>query len=241
MKPHDLKKLLLGSISAVAILPAGAAFAQAAAPQLQLEEIVVTARRAEENVMTVPIAITAVGAEAVELRGIQNVIQLSEFTPGMFANIQNHGSGRMDRSSRRISFRGLSTAATQAGIFIDGAPYDGAGEPLIGDVERVEVLKGPQSVYFGRSTFAGAVNYVTKKPTSEFSGRVTADFYTYGGAEGQISISGPIIADKLGFRAAVRTHRAIPERQPRRIKNRRAGDGRRHSVPPLHADREPAD
>jgi iron complex outermembrane receptor protein len=204
MRNHLLKKTLLGSISALAILPAGVASAQEQGPQLQLEEIVVTARRAEENVMSVPIAITAVTAETIEQRGIENVIQLSEFTPGMFSNVQNHGNGRMDRSVRRISFRGLSAASQGAGIFIDGAPYGGSAEPFIGDVARVEVLKGPQSVYFGRSTFAGAVNYITKDPTSTFTGSVSGEMYTYNGADGRIAFSGPIIQDKLGFRVALR-------------------------------------
>lgn len=204
MKPHNLKKLLLGSISALTILPAGVASAQEAAPQLQLEEVVVTARRAEENVMTVPIAITAVTQETIEQRGVQNIIQLSEFTPGMFSNVQNHGNGRMDRSTRRVSFRGLSAASQGAGIFIDGAPYGGSAEPFIGDVARVEVLKGPQSVYFGRSTFAGAVNYITKDPTSTFTGQVSGEMFTYDGADGRVSVSGPIIQDKLGFRVALR-------------------------------------
>ena len=200
MRTHFLRKALLGSISALTILPAGTAFAQ------QLDEVVVTARRTAENVMNVPIAITAVNAQTIEQRGITNVVELSQFTPGMFANISNQGNGHMDRETRHISFRGLTTDSAQASIFIDGAPYGGGGEPLITDVARVEVLKGPQSVYFGRSTFSGAINYVTKDPTNDFTGQASQELYTYGGAITNISASGPIIPDKLTFRAALRRY-----------------------------------
>ena len=203
MQRRIFRKALLGTISVLAFAPASAVFGQDAGPP-QLEDIVVTARRSEENVMAVPIAITAVNQETIAQRGIQNIIQLSEFTPGMFSNVQNHGNGRMDRSTRRVSFRGLSAASQGAGIFIDGAPYGGSAEPFIGDVARVEVLKGPQSVYFGRSTFAGAVNYITADPTRTFTGTISGEVYTDNGAEGRISVSGPIVEDKLGFRLALR-------------------------------------
>ena len=60
------------------------------------------------------------------------------------------------------------------------------------DVERIEVLNGPQSVYFGRSTFSGAVNYVTKTPGNEFGGRISAEATTYKGFDGRLMVEGPI-------------------------------------------------
>src|SRR5207302_9916974 len=102
-------------------------------------------------------------------------------------------------SSRRLTFRGLSTSS--GAVFIDGAAYAGSGAPDVTDIARVEVLKGPQSVYFGRSTFSGAVNYVTLEPSADrFSGKASIDAYTYGGIDGSAGISGPLVRDKLAFR-----------------------------------------
>lgn len=200
MRTRFLRITLLASISVIAALPIRGASAQL------LDEIVVTARRIEENLMQVPIAISAMTADAIEERGVKNIIELAGFTPGLFAYIGTVGNGHEDRGNRRMAFRGLSTASQAASVFIDGAPYAGSAEPFVGDVARVEVLKGPQAVYFGRSTYSGAVNYVTKDPTAEFTGRATAEFYTFGGVDGSLSVSGPIIADRLGARVNVRKY-----------------------------------
>ena len=196
-------RILLRTTSALAIAalgtaaPVGISFAQGP----QLEEITVTARRKEESLMQVPIAITAMTSEVLESRGLKSIQEISEFTPGLFSQVQ--GNGRVDRGSRRLTFRGLSVNV--GATFINGAPYAGSGAPDVSDVERVEVLKGPQSVYFGRSTFSGAVNYVTKEPsTDKFTGRASADLYSYGGIDGSVSLSAPIVADKLGVRVNAR-------------------------------------
>ena len=115
-----------------------------------LEEIVVTARKREESMMEVPIAITAFTAEDLEARDLVDLQDLQLYTPSFsFTNMQG-GSARNDRSSNALVFRGLSlsnnvgiTAGGQ--LFIDGAPVIGAFQPSIVDVERVEILKGPQS------------------------------------------------------------------------------------------------
>src|SRR5262249_30636906 len=78
--------------------------------------------------------------------------------------------------------------------------------PDISDVERVEVLNGPQSVYFGRSTFSGAANYVTKNPGDKFAGRVNADVYNYNGRKVSGMIEVPIFGDKLTARLNARRY-----------------------------------
>ncbi len=202
MRHYFMQTTLLASMAITAVVPITTAYAQGSG----LEEIVVTARRVEENLMQVPIAITAMTADSIDDRGLKSIIDLAGFTPGLFAYLGTVGNGHQDRGNRRLAFRGLSTASQAASVFIDGAPYAGSGEPFVGDVERVEVLKGPQSVYFGRSTYSGAVNYVTKTPTDHFTGRLTADFYSYGGYDGSLALSGPLIADKLGVRANIRKY-----------------------------------
>jgi iron complex outermembrane receptor protein len=196
--PHLLRTTSVLALLALALAPE-AAMAQGAPA---LEEITVTARRREESLMQVPIAVSALTAAAIEDRGAKTIIELAEFTPGLFSQVG--GNGRVDRSTRRLTFRGLSTVpgagATSSAVFLDGVPYAGNGAPDVTDVERVEVLKGPQSVYFGRSTFSGAVNYVTKQPTERFSGRISGEAYSYGGLDGSVSLSGPLVKDRLGVR-----------------------------------------
>jgi iron complex outermembrane recepter protein len=165
--------------------------------------ITVTARRREENMMTVPIAVAVMGSAAIEASGAKNLNDVAQFTPGLFIKPQGAGT-QVDRSQARLVFRGLSTS--EGPIFIDGAPFSGNGSPDVTDVERIEVLNGPQSVYFGRSTFSGAVNYVTKTPGNDFKGRVSAEATTYDGFDGRLMFEGPIVRDLLTFRVSGRRY-----------------------------------
>ena len=161
--------------------------------QFALEEITVTARRRNENLMEVPLAISAVTGDKIEAAGIKDMNTLAQYTPGLWAE-----AGVNNRTNRQLTFRGLSVATGQ--VFIDGAPYVGNGTPNLGDIERVEVLVGPQSVYFGRSTFTGAVNFVTKDPGEAFKGKIRAEYAKFGTTDDQMTLEGPIIPDVLGIR-----------------------------------------
>jgi iron complex outermembrane receptor protein len=160
-----------------------------------LEEVVVTARRREESLMEVPLAITSVSSEAIAAAGIKDLNTLASYTPGLWAE---WGAATKDRMGRQLTFRGLSVSSGQ--LFIDGAPYTGNGQPNMSNVERIEVLVGPQSVYFGRSTYQGAVNYVNRAPSNSFQGSVAAEYGQYGLTDDAVSFEGPLIADKLAFR-----------------------------------------
>ena len=141
----------------------------------QLEEIVVTARKRDETQLEIPVAVSAFSQEALTERGITTTEQLAGYTPGF--DLQNLGvGGTSGRENPIFRFRGIavqqtSPAARAGAIFWDGAYIsDGIGVlPLI-DLERAEVAKGPQTAFYGRNTFAGAVNYVPAKPTEEVSG-----------------------------------------------------------------------
>src|SRR5205823_14657188 len=125
---------------------------------------------------------------------------LSQYTPGLWAEYGVSGPGS---TARQLTFRGLSVSSGL--VFIDGAPYAGTGNPSIGTVERIEVLIGPQSVYFGRSTFSGAVNFVTKDPSMDrFTGRAYLEAYSYGGIDAIVRASDAIIQDKLAARVNAR-------------------------------------
>lgn len=187
------------------VLPGAAAMAQT----LALEEIVVTARKVEENLMEVPLAITAFSAADLEAIDMSNLEDIQLFTPSFFFSNQQGGSGRNDRSSNSLTFRGLflgSNVGIQAGglMFIDGAPIIGAQAPSVVDMERVEILKGPQAAYFGRSTFVGAINFISKDPADEFGGRVTAEYSRFGSNETNLVLEGPVIPGKMNMRVSGR-------------------------------------
>ncbi len=193
------------AIFSLFVLPGTAAIAQ----QLALEEIVVTARKVEENLMEVPLAITAFSSEELESIDMSELHDIQLYTPSFSFTNQQGGSGRNDRSSNALVFRGLYlniNVGINAGglLFIDGAPVVGGFSPSIVDTERVEILKGPQSAYFGRSTFVGALNFVMKEPGDEFGGRVSADFAKFGSNEQHFMLEGPLVKDKLAVRVSGR-------------------------------------
>lgn len=184
---------------------AGTAQAQApaqardAAPQL--EEIVVTARKTEESLKDVPIAITAFTARAIDAAGIENVTDLAAQTPGFSFNqaFGRTGSGEGGAGSRP-SIRGMSNilGTANASFFVDGIYVSGnITSYQLDNLERVEVIRGPQSALFGRQTFGGAINFITRKPTDDLRGQVNATAGEHDHYELSGFLSGPIIEGKL--------------------------------------------
>ncbi len=179
----------------LAALVALAAPALPAADDESVEEIVVTARLREQDLQSVPLSISAfTGAELVN-RGITDLEDLARFTPGLdYAN-----SGAPD--SRRPIIRGLSQS-TRVGDEVNVSTYvDGVYTPgfsgttlLFEGLERVEVIKGPQSAIYGRNSFAGAINYVTRKPSSELDLGVRSTL----GTDDRQGISGYVTGPLLG-------------------------------------------
>ncbi len=167
-----------------------------------LEEIIVTARKREENLMEVPLSISAITELQIERSGINNMSDLATQTVG-FSYHQGFGrlgSGQGGGASNRPSIRGMSNilGGPNTGFFVDGVYV--AGNPSsyqLDNLERIEVIRGPQSAQLGRGTFAGAVNFITRKPTNEWKGKVEATVGQYDHYEGTGYVSGPIIEDKL--------------------------------------------
>lgn len=164
-------------------------------------EIVVTARGREERLKDVPLSITAVSAETLQTLDIRDTSSLANFVPGL--EFSDFSLGRNDRGSgRSLIFRGLNLAdssGVKAGalVFLDGAPVIG-GEVPIGDyVGRVEVLRGPQNVYFGRSTLSGAISYVTRTIQDEMQVSGQAKLDHFGGYDLDASVSGALAGDAL--------------------------------------------
>lgn len=165
-------------------------------------DIVVTARKRSEDLLKTPVAISAVNSEMLDKQGIASVADLSTSTPSM--NLNNNNSGRNDRSFQQIIIRGFVPSNAQnptTSTFIDGVPVSSpTAFNAISDPERIEVLRGPQSAYFGRNTFAGAMNVVTKEPGDEFAGSASIMVGTRGTYRVQGSIEGPILGEDLTFR-----------------------------------------
>lgn len=165
-------------------------------------DIVVTARKRSEDILKTPVAVAVVTSEDIAKKGIASISDLATNTPGM--NINNNSSGRADRSFQQIIIRGFTPStslSTTTSTFIDGAPVSSpTAFTSITDPARIEVLKGPQSAYFGRNTFAGAVNVVNKEPTGEWHGSVLGMAGTRNNYRLHADLEGPIFGDALTFR-----------------------------------------
>jgi outer membrane receptor protein involved in Fe transport len=170
-----------------------------------LEEIVVTATRHEENLSKVPISITALSQDSMDVRGIKDFSDIARFTPGV----------TIDRTgSNTITIRGIGSAggAGTTGIYIDDTPIQIRSLsqnpvdalPKTFALDRVEVLRGPQGTLFGAGSVGGTVRYIMAQPSvTQFSDSERAEIgYTEGGApsyEVGAAFGGPIIKDTLGF------------------------------------------
>ena len=169
---------------------------------LVLEEIVVTSRKREENLFEVPISVTAITELQIERTGADNLVDIANQTPGFSfrQGFGRTGSGQGGGSSNRPSLRGQTNILGQptVGFFVDGVYVAGnVTSYQIDNLERVEIVKGPQSALFGRGTFAGAVSLVTRRPDNEFRGKAEFTAGYHDRFEGSASVSGPLIEDKL--------------------------------------------
>jgi outer membrane receptor protein involved in Fe transport len=176
---------------------AGAAFAQNTA---QLEEIVVTARKTEERLQDAPISVTAFTAKDLSERGMTDVAKVATFTPG-FSFEKTNRYGAQGGTSRPV-IRGQSNILGDGNVavFVDGILFtDNILSFPFDIVERVETIKGPQAATFGRSTFAGAVNLITKKGTNEFENKISVRAAEYDDYEVNLMSRGPIVEDKVFY------------------------------------------
>jgi iron complex outermembrane recepter protein len=165
------------------------------------EVIIVTARKREERLQDVPLPITAFSAQAISDRGLTSIADIATQTPGF-----SFRSG-FGRTFDRPVIRGMATiqGGSNAAFFLDGVFITGSAAGYgLDTLARVEVIRGPQSALFGRSTFAGAINFITRKPTNTPHGKATMTL----GADGLLDVSGfysgALVADKLFFEVNAR-------------------------------------
>jgi iron complex outermembrane receptor protein len=187
-----------GTICAVVMLCFAATTAVAEDDKyLTLDTMTVTAQKQEENVQDVPVAISLFDSMEIEDRMIDTVDDVAKYTPGF--KIINYGSALKYAPSIRGLYSDYSTRSSTAGLFIDGVPVtDGTGfdETLL-DIERVEVLKGPQGTLYGKNTEVGAINVITKKPTNEMKTRVVAELGEGDKRDVRFTASGALIKGKV--------------------------------------------
>lgn len=171
--------------------------------------IIVTARKEAESVLETPVAVTAFSAEELENIGISDLAELSDYSPGFTYETYGIFPGRADNVPR---FRAITVNSSDAfrqpaSIFVDGIFVSNGVQGVdFNDVERVEVIKGPQSGLYGRATFSGAVNFITRTPGDTLGGNFSLMAATQGEYEASAGIEGPIIGDALKFRVSGRFH-----------------------------------
>lgn len=184
----------------------------------QVEEIVVTARKRAENLQEVPISISAHTAEDLEQAAVYDLEDLAEITPGLgFINVGAFGVPTI----RGLAQTDVQGTQANVGVFIDGVFLNNRSSFDFGvlDLDRIEVVKGPQSALYGRNTFAGAINYVSRQPTTDsFEGKVSVEF----GNDERMEVGGSLNIP-LSDNAAVRLFAATSEYDGS-ITNARGGD-----------------
>ncbi len=201
MIKFNLRSALLGTAAIVVGTVGAAEMAQA-----QLDEIVVTATKRERSLQDVPISVSAFSAEALELSGVTNIDSLQTSVPGLA--IQTAQSSGQNTS---IRLRGVGTTGNNlgfegaVGIFIDGVYRSRAGASLgdFPDVERIEILRGPQGTLFGKNTTAGAISIITKKPKmDEWEAELRAGFGNFDSQTVRGLVNFPIVDGKLAGRVS---------------------------------------
>lgn len=188
-----------------ALLTAAAVQAQDASDSGVIASVIVTAQKREQNVQDVPISITAISGQLLRDTGVRDIKDLTILTPGLIVTSTTNES----QTTARI--RGVGTVGDNAGlessvaVNIDGVyrPRNGVSFGDLGELERVEVLKGPQGTLFGTNTTAGVINVITKRPQNTFGADVELGAGNFNSREGAASVTGPLISDTLSARLYV--------------------------------------
>jgi len=198
-----------------AAMPAAAA-ASAAEPANTLGTVYVTARKRAELQIDVPISMQTMSDKDLRASGTTSIADLQTQAGFTFTSAQS--TGAYGRAAGMVTFRGLQgelgrPSDASGGVFIDGvAVTTGISTLGMGDVQRVEVLKGPQNAFFGRSTFGGAVNFITKNPAKELSGSVNTTINHHGSSDVDATIEGSLIEGLVTGRVMVASHNKVAEK-----------------------------
>jgi len=197
-----IRFVAIGTAATLALLAVPATKAQEAGADALLEEVLVTARRREESLQDVPVAISVLTDDFIQEATVLDHFDLYAETPGV------EYEERRDRLGTSPTIRGVQQTAQNVlnqkmSVFIDGAPILGNAAPYrFGDLERIEVLRGPQSSAFGRATFSGAINFVTRDPGEEQNTTIKTTFSNQNRTILGLAADAPI-SDTLGCTFAI--------------------------------------
>jgi iron complex outermembrane receptor protein len=183
-----------------------AAYAGGAFAQSQIEEVIVTAQKRQEKLQDVPLSVTAISGAQLETRGIEGIANLNALAPNLMYR-GNNTSSLISTVSMRGSVQGQPAIWVDApvGMYVDGV-YLGKTQGSVFDVvevERIEVLRGPQGTLFGRNTEGGAINFVSRRPAGVWGGSVGLEVGNYGHAVERVALDLPkmgIASISLGVR-----------------------------------------
>lgn len=192
---------LLGAVPAMAQANDGEETAQ---ESVGFDEILVTAQRREERLQDIPVAISAFGSEQLERQGITDISTVAPRVPSFYFG--SFGATRPQLYIRGIGTRSFDPGSeSSVGVFVDDVYLGRASGSFasLRDVERIEVLRGPQGTLYGRNTIGGAINVITKSPTSSFEGQVEAGVSNYKGYNVFGAVGGPLTSSgTVQFRVA---------------------------------------
>ena len=183
--------------------PAAQSGSEAGAQDFQsANEIVVTATRRNTTVQNVPLAITAIGPELLENAGVDNVRDLEQIAPSLQSS-----TGQSSATGTTLYIRGITTGGDNpgfepaVGVFIDGVFRARSGVAIseLPELDRIEILRGPQGTLFGRNTSAGALSIFTAQPKFDFGGYVEGAYGNYNAYELKGAITGPV-SEKIALR-----------------------------------------
>lgn len=203
---HNVRVILASSTALAALATAAPAIGQEAPGRANLEELVVTARRREESIQKVPVAVTALGSETLNRNVLENAQDLRKVVPGLITGAAGGGTGSRINAQFTIRGQGGSQLTGGSGVaaYFAEVPFTAID---FFDLQNVQVLKGPQGTLFGRVTTGGAVLVTPRAPTEGMEGYLRTRLSEYGGRMVEFGAGGPLLGDKLLVRLAGQ-HRA---------------------------------
>ncbi len=197
-RPHRVRTTVLATAVAAVTVGGISPGAYAQGRTAVLEEIIVTARRTEESIQDTPISMQAFSSRDLEQIGAFEAGAVAAFTPNVRMQKQTSSLDNYSYSIRGVSASETSLAVEPTvGLYLDGvyiARNTGAAFDIV-DLERIEILRGPQGTLFGRNTIGGAINIITEKPRGDFAFKQLLSFGNYGYRRSQTTIDTPKVGD----------------------------------------------
>lgn len=204
----NLRRSLTGLAVIAANMGISAPVLSQTSENLVLEEVLVTAQKRQESLQTVPVSVAVETAASIDKKSIVDLSTLATRTPNLYIE---DGGATANIAMRGLGSPGIESIEPSVGLYIDNisvARPRGITQNPFYDLERIEVLRGPQGTLWGRNTIAGAVNILTAKPTDEFTGYASAEFGNYNMHKAEVVVSGPIFNTLSGRLSVYNAHRS---------------------------------